>query len=101
MKRRGYLQTDMGEGAERERADGGMGSEVQTMRASCKHESTFVTLTWFLGNRCMFQPVKWVRYTKLSLVRTKPVHIWIIVSTSILTATLEANIYIAVFRNAA
>lgn len=47
MKRRGYLQTDMGEGAERERADGWMGFEVQTMRASCKHECTFMTMTWF------------------------------------------------------
>lgn len=45
MKRRGYLQTDTGEGAERQRADGGMDSEVQTMRVSCKHECTFMTLT--------------------------------------------------------
>lgn len=32
--------------------------------------------------------VRGVKHIKLSLVRTKPVHIWIIVSTSISTATL-------------
>lgn len=49
-KRRCTLQTKTGEGARKreqmeELTDGGMDSEIQTMRASCKHDGTFMTLT--------------------------------------------------------
>lgn len=63
-----------------------------------------MTPTWFFktGGKqvhvltCV-STVHWVRYTKLSLVRTKPVWVQDTVSTSISTATMEATRYILPF----
>lgn len=74
------------------------------MRVSCKHDKTLMTPTWFFktGGKqvhvltCV-STVQWVRYTKLSLVRTKPVWVQDTVSTSISTATMEATRYILPF----
>lgn len=81
-----------------------MGSEIQTMRASCKHDSTFMTPTWFFmtGGKqvhvstCV-STVQWVRYTRSILIRTKPVWVQDIVSTGISMPTMEATRYILPF----